>query len=332
MLVSVIIPTYNRQESASRLLGCLCDQTMDSENYEVIVIDDGSTSSTLGQNKSKFPYQFQYIWQDNQGATIARNNGAINSRGQILVFIDDDVTVSPNTLQALLDVCNREERVIALGSIVYRNENTESVYTRIVVSNDNIFSDLHQSNDQAISYVECNTQILAIQRKYFFELRMFQDPTGGWPNWDDVDFGYRAHKAGFHFVRVGDAKGVHWDNSLSDLDSTNLRWFQASKSAVQLFQKYPTLRLLIPMYIDKTPVNWREDSAILIIKKVIRSIISSELMVDLMKIVINLLEKYLPEPKLLRPLYRWVSGAYMYQGYHQGLREYRRVSEQVGIQ
>jgi glycosyltransferase involved in cell wall biosynthesis len=332
VLVSVIIPTYNREDSVLQLLESLRDQTMDLEKYEVIVIDDGSTSSTLGENHAEFPFQYKYTWQENQGATNARNNGAINSQGQILVFIDDDVTISPNSLQALLEVCNQEKRVIALGSIVSRNENTESVFTRIAVSNEDLFPNRSQPNDQQISYVECNTQILAIKRKYFFELDMLQDPTGGWPNWDDVDFGYRAHNAGFQFVRVGDAKGSHWDKSLSDLDSTSLRWFQASKSAVRLFQKYPTLRLSIPMYADKTPINWREDSLRLINRKVIRSMVSSVPVIDLMKTVIGVLEKYLPEPKLLRPLYRWVCGAYMYQGYHQGLREFGGVPERVSIQ
>jgi glycosyltransferase involved in cell wall biosynthesis len=331
MLVSVIIPTYNRQDSVLQLLESLREQTMDPENYEVIVIDDGSTSGTLGKNLNKFPSQYKYIWQDNQGATIARNNGAINSRGRILVFIDDDVTISPKSLQDLLDVCNQEKRVIALGSIVSRNKNTESVFTRIAVSNDSLFPNRRLNNDQAISFIDCNTQVLAIKREHFFELEMLQDPTGGWPNWDDVDFGYRAHKAGFQFVRVKDAKGVHWDNSLLDLDSTSLRWYRASKSAVRLFKKYPTLQLSIPMYTDKIPVNWRDDSPRLIIRKVTRIFASSKLGIDLMKTVISLLEKYHPEPKLLRPLYRWVCGAYMYRGYHQGLREYGRVPEQVSI-
>jgi GT2 family glycosyltransferase len=304
---------------------------MDPNNFEVIVVDDGSLSSPLDKVISTYSFALEYIRQENTGATIARNNGAQRSHGQILIFVDDDVTISPKSLQDLLDVCNQEKRVIALGSIVSRNKNTESVFTRIAVSNDNLFPNRCQNNDQAIRFVECNTQVLAIKREHFFELEMLQDPTGGWPNWDDVDFGYRAHKAGFQFVRVKDAKGVHWDNSLSDLDSTSLRWYRASKSAVRLFKKYPTLQLSIPMYTDKTPVNWRDDSPRLIVRKVTRIFASSKLVVDLMKTVIGLLEKYHPEPKLLRPLYRWVCGAYMYRGYHQGLREYGRVPEQVSM-
>ncbi len=331
MLISIIIPTYNRKVSLLRLLDSLAHQMMDPNNFEVIVVDDGSLSSPLDNVISTYSFALEYIRQENKGATIARNNGAQRSHGQILVFVDDDVTISPNTLKALADTCRKKTRTIALGTLVSRNKNIESIYTQIAVSTDDVYSYRSQTNGKYTNFVECNTQVLAMKRSDFFELEMLQDPTGGWPNWDDVDFGYRAHKAGFQFVRVKDAKGVHWDNSLSDLDSTSLRWYRASKSAVRLFQKYPTLRLSIPMYTDKTPVNWREDSPRLIVRKVTRIFASSNLVIDLIKTVIGLLEKYHPEPKLLRPLYRWVCGAYMYRGYHQGLREYGRVPEQVNI-
>jgi GT2 family glycosyltransferase len=246
--------------------------------------------------------------------------------------VDDDVTISPNTLKALADACTKETRTIALGTLVSCNENVESIYTQIAISTDDVYSYRGQTNGKYTNFVECNTQVLAMKRSDFFELDMLKDPTGGWPNWDDVDFGYRAHRSGYRFVRVPEAKGEHWDNSLISLESSSKRWYRASKSAVRLFQKYPALRLSIPMYTDKSPVNWREDSPRLIIRKVTRIIASSKLVIDVMKTVIGLLEKYHPEPKLLRPLYRWVCGAYMYRGYHQGLREYGRVPEQVSIQ
>ena len=332
MLISIIIPTYNRKVSLLRLLDSLAHQTMDPNNFEVIVVDDGSPSSPLDNVTSTYSFALEYIRQENKGATIARNNGAQRSHGQILVFVDDDVTISPNTLKALADACTKETRTIALGTLVSCNENVESIYTQIAISTDDVYSYRGQTNGKYTNFVECNTQVLAMKRSDFFELDMLKDPTGGWPNWDDVDFGYRAHRSGYRFVRVPEAKGEHWDNSLISLESSSKRWYRASKSAVRLFQKYPALRLSIPMYTDKSPVNWREDSPGLIIRKVTRIIASSKLVIDVMKTVIGLLEKYHPEPKLLRPLYRWVCGAYMYRGYHQGLREYGRVPEQVSIQ
>lgn len=322
MLISVIIPTYNRKDSLLRLLESLSHQSMATDFYEVIVVDDGSPNDPIEEIDNRYPYSLVYLKQENQGATIARNNGALKSQGQALVFIDDDVTISARVLETLTKVCTKDPKVIALGWLDTCNTKNESTFTKVAVSLDNKDLNRFKVTDGNENFIECNTQLIAIRRDDFFELGMFQDPTGGWPNWDDVDLGYRAHLAGYQFIRVGDAKGKHWDNSLSDMESTSQRWFRASKSAVQLFKKYPELQSSIRMYEDKTPVNWGRDTPGLIARKMFRGLASSKAIIKLIEVGVGLIEKYYPNPKLLLPLYRWIFGAYMYQGYQQGLREY----------
>ena len=322
MLISVIIPTYNRKDSLIRLLDSLCHQSMDTDFYEVIVVDDGLPNYPLEDSDKRYPYSLVYLQQENQGATIARNNGALKSQGQVLVFIDDDVTISARVLETLTKACTKLPKVIALGWLDTCNTKNESTFTKVAVSLDNKDLNRFKVSDGTENFIECNTQLIAIRRHDFFELGMFQDPTGGWPNWDDIDLGYRAHLAGYEFIRVGEAKGKHWDNSLSDMESTSQRWFRASKSSVQLFKKYPELQSSIRMYEDKTPVNWGRDTPGLIARKIFRGFASSKAIIKLMEVVVGLIERYYPNPKLLLPLYRWIFGAYMYQGYQQGLREY----------
>ncbi|MFC1922889.1 glycosyltransferase family 2 protein [Chloroflexota bacterium] len=324
--VSVITPTYNRQDSLRRLLDSLAIQTLETNKYEVIVVDDGSSSGSIDENFEGYLFQFQYLRQENQGATIARNYGALKSQGQVLVFIDDDVTISANVLETLTKVCTMDPKVIALGWLDTCNTKSESTFTKVAVSLDNKDLNRFKVKDGKENFIECNTQLIAIRRDDFFELGMFQDPTGGWPNWDDVDLGYRAHLAGYQFIRVGEAMGKHWDNSLSDMESTSQRWFRASKSAVQLFKKYPELQSSLRMYEDKTPVIWGKDTPGLVVRKSLRGLASSKVIIELMEGVVNPIEKYYPNPKLLLPMYRWIFGAYMYQGYQQGLREYDIVS------
>ena len=324
---SVIIPTYDRQESLQRLLDSLAIQTLDPNNFEVIVVDDGSPEDSIGIDKASFPFSFKFIHQANQGATAARNNGALRSHGQILVFIDDDVKIERPALAAITEACIRQSKIIALGTLELCNTNSESSFSKIAISLESMDQDHREGQDHSLDYAACNTQFLAIARSDFFDLGMLQDPTGGWPNWDDVDLGYRAHLVGFKVIRVQEAKGQHWDNSLSDRDSASQRWFRASKSAVQLFQKYPDLRLSIPMYADMIPINWGQDSLREITRKLIRRFASTELMLSLMEVMTDLLLKYYPNPKLLLPMYRWVFGGYKYRGYQQGLREYGIVPE-----
>lgn len=325
LAASVVIPTYNRIDSLRRLLESLDRQTMAPDKYEVIVVDDGSNYDLNEITRIQVRFPLTCLRQMNQGATVARNYGAQQTKGQILVFIDDDISVSEKTLEALVDTCNQDLKVVAVGKLIACNTNLVSTFTMLAIEEENKRGNINLQSNETISFAACNTQLLAVKRSDFFSLGMLQDPTGGWPNWDDVDFGYRSHLAGFQLVRVADAVGEHWDYSLSRLENATRRWFRASKSAVRLFHRYPDLRLFIPMFTDMTPIDWRKDPHRLMVRKFLRKLLSSRIIVSMMERMASLLEKYYPTHSLLRPLYRWIEGAYKYQGYRQGLREFGSV-------
>ena len=327
LTASVVIPTYNRIDSLRRLLESLDRQTMKPECYEVIVVDDGSIYDPGEITSQPFRFALTYLRQENQGATVARNYGAQQTRGQVLVFIDDDIAVSEKTLEALVEECTRSRKVVAVGKLIACNINLASSFTKLAIEEENKRGNIDLITNKPISFVACNTQLLAIKRTDFIDLGMLQDPTRGWPNWDDVDFGYRAYLAGFQLVRVADAVGEHWDYSLSSLKNATQRWYRASESAVRLFQRYPGLRQAIPMFTDMTPINWHQDPPRLIVRKCLRKMISSRIMLAFMERIVGLFDQYYPSPLVLRPLYRWIEGAYKYQGYRQGLREFGSVSE-----
>jgi len=96
--VSVIIPTYNEQDNIGRCLESLLSQTLTS--FEIIVVDDGSTDFTLeivaGFKKVKI------LKQKHKGPGSARNKGAKQAKGTILVFVDADMTFEKNFLKNLI--------------------------------------------------------------------------------------------------------------------------------------------------------------------------------------------------------------------------------------
>lgn len=335
MLISVVIPTYNRTEPVLRLLNSLGEQTLSPERYEVIVVDDGSSYEPGEITSHTFPFTLHYVRQENQGATIARNHGAQQSQGDVLVFIDDDVTVSPHALEALASACLQEEKVIVMGELTARSPEETSLFNQHALEAANapayaageetaVTVSTASVTNKFIHFSWCNTQLLAVRRQDFFELGMLQDPTGGWPNWDDVDFGYRAHLAGFRLLLCREATGVHWDYSLASLDVACRRWQRASKSAVRLFAVHPGLRPHIPMFHDKTPIAWSQDSPHLIGRKIARRLLSSWPVLWGMVQLVNIFESVVPSSALLRPFYRWIEGGYMFRGYQEGLREYRK--------
>lgn len=95
--ISVIIPTYNRQDTISNAIESIVNQTF--KNWELILIDDGSTDKTFDSVK---PYlsdsRITYFKQENNGVCSARNSGAAKSESDWLIFLDSDDEL---TLEAL---------------------------------------------------------------------------------------------------------------------------------------------------------------------------------------------------------------------------------------
>jgi glucosyl-dolichyl phosphate glucuronosyltransferase len=102
MRISVILCTYNRQTQLRAVLDDLAvSQLPESVDWEVLVIDNRSTDQTSAVVKKfvdRYPGRFRYILESQQGKSHALNTGIRASRGDVLAFIDDDVTVLPTWL------------------------------------------------------------------------------------------------------------------------------------------------------------------------------------------------------------------------------------------
>ena len=294
----------------------------------VIVVDDGSTDDTQTITSQQFPFHLRYLQQKNQGATAARNYGSTISQSEILVFIDDDITISPQTLEAFAEKCSQGTRVLAMGTINKRSSVNAAVYTPVALTMAD--HSLIAYDDVEFHFIDCNSELLACKRRDFFDIGMFQDPTGGhgWPNWDDVDFGYRAHLKGYRLLGTSKAIAEHWDYSISNRITACQRFYRAGRSAVWLFKRHPELQTLIPMLYDKTPLVWGQDSPRLIARKLARIVVSSPPVLGSMVKLVSILEQHYPSPIVLRRLYYLLHGANLFQGYREGLRVFELAGAQ----
>lgn len=102
MKVTIIIPTYNEQGVIGDCLASLNKQTF--KNFEVIIVDDGSTDGTLEVSRDlKLKYKLLTLHQNHKGAGSARNMGVKKADGNILVFVDADMTFDKNFVKKLVD-------------------------------------------------------------------------------------------------------------------------------------------------------------------------------------------------------------------------------------
>ena len=109
MKISVIVPVFNSSEYVGRCIESVLNQTYD--NYELILVDDGSTDNSLSimEKYSKKDKRIKILTQKNSGPGLARNFGINNATGDYIVFIDSDDYID-NTYLELLS--NKNEDVV----------------------------------------------------------------------------------------------------------------------------------------------------------------------------------------------------------------------------
>jgi glycosyltransferase involved in cell wall biosynthesis len=95
--VSVVIPTYNRAAKVPNAIESALAQTV--SDLEVIVVDDGSSDGTGESLQELFGDRIRYYAQGNQGASVARNRGIAEARGEWIAFLDSDDVWEENKLE-----------------------------------------------------------------------------------------------------------------------------------------------------------------------------------------------------------------------------------------
>ena len=119
---TLVIPTYNKKEFLELTLTSLINQTYPTDKFEVIVIDDGSSDSTpelFSGTLTHFPFQLEYVKQENKGRAAARNAGIVKARGETIVFIDDDQIVPSHFLESHLRLHQQHQDLVIGG---YRSQ------------------------------------------------------------------------------------------------------------------------------------------------------------------------------------------------------------------
>ncbi len=110
--VSVIIPTYNCSAYLSEAINGVLAQSF--QDFEIIIIDDGSTDSTQTLVKSfqeKYPARISYLRQENQGVAIARNTGIEHAIGEYIALLDADDYWTPNHLEEEIKLISADRSI-----------------------------------------------------------------------------------------------------------------------------------------------------------------------------------------------------------------------------
>jgi glycosyltransferase involved in cell wall biosynthesis len=233
---SIIIPTFNRRVILQKALVALAKSTISFDDFEVVVVDDGSTDDTNAMITAlDMPYKLVYERQERKGPASARNRAIGLAQGEIMIFIDSDIVVVPEFVGAHLAV-HRQPRVVAVGPVVHTNDldNPDSASFRITDLSRAFFA----------------TGNASVAKQHLLRAGLFDEDFDQY-GWEDLELGHRLQKLGLRRVKVPEAIGYHYKEGLtvSSIPKHRQRERERGRMAVVFYEKDPcwTTRLQVEM-------------------------------------------------------------------------------------
>lgn len=209
--ISVVIPTYNRKSLLERCLKSLISQTAQPSDYEIIIVDDGgqlNAGQMVAELAKLSPVVLQYTYQENQGPSAARNRGIELARGEIIAFIDDDCTASPDWLARIAEPL-KNEGVGGVGGL-----NLSSAEGGVINSYCS-YKKLHEmpklEGEEVVYLLTANSAFRksALLRAGLFRKEIAPPFRGVAPGAEDTELSIRLKQKGYRLVYRPDALTFH---------------------------------------------------------------------------------------------------------------------------
>jgi glycosyltransferase involved in cell wall biosynthesis len=251
MQISVVIPTYNRARTLKECLEALFRQDIAHEDFEIIVVDDGSTDDTRKtvEKAAGVDANVHYHHQKNSGQGIARNLGISHAKGKIIVLIGDDIIATPSFLSEHMryHLRHEAENEAVLGFTEWHPHLTLTPFMKWLTNGSSILGKFggHQfayeklEGKESADYNFFYTSNISLKRSLLVKHKF--DPIFSGYGWEDIELGYRLQK------EVGlklfyNKKAVAWHDHAMDESGLKTRMRNIGKSAWVINDKYPELK------------------------------------------------------------------------------------------
>jgi GT2 family glycosyltransferase len=236
------VPTYNRRAKLARCLASLAAQTVPMEEFEVVIVDDGSTDDTAAfLREGSFPFRTTLLAQKNAGAGAARRLGVEEARAPLLLFANDDTLAAPELVAEHLRLQQdlHEACFAVLGTFEYEPAAARRALTYFVNATHYLFPQASMVPDVYYGpsqFVTCN---LSIRRDAVLAARSF-DPA--FRVAEDTDLGLRLAALGVQVIHHPAARAWH-----DHLELTVAELVRRARSYgpawLRLLEKHPALSL-----------------------------------------------------------------------------------------
>lgn len=328
LALSIIIPTFNKRAVLAETLAALEVQTLPADQFEVIVVDDGSTDGTREwlhaqaeeragergregeRERVSRPYPLTVLAQANQGAAAARNAGAAAAAGDILLFLDADIIAAPGLAASHLNFQETHEASLMIGRIL-PPMGAPAAYCIFSQSFD--FGPEPRTVGPGIGV----TGQMSVRVADFERIGGFR---AGWPRAEDVDFSRRSVAHGLQIAYRSDAVGRH--NHVLALNQLVRKEFDNHAGLVPFLVSQPGALEDFPYLAELWPLRWGVDPLRLALRKLARAVVAAPPTRGALYALCAAAERFWPVPAVMDFLVWKLLGAYQWLGLRKGMAEY----------
>jgi GT2 family glycosyltransferase len=242
--VSVIVPTHNRSASLLRLVAALAKQDYPRQHMDVIVVADGCMDDTIETVRRMGLSFVRVIEQTNVGAGGARNAGAAEATGELLVFLDDDIEPAPQLVRAHVDAHRRApcQPSVVIGYCPAALSHQTGCFGAALIHWWELMFDRMAQPARRFAYTDLLSGNLSLPKGFFMSCGGF-DAT--FRCHEDYELGFRLLRQGAAFIFARAALGHHHD--CSDLRRSLARKRDEGHADVQLGLLHPALIATLPL-------------------------------------------------------------------------------------
>jgi len=314
---SVVIATRDRPGPLAETLGRIVAQELAGRHYEIVVVDDGTSPPLVMDERRATGPELRSLRLAGEGRSAARNAGAVAARGEILVFLDDDMSVAPDFVAAHLRAHEEWPGALIVGGIRLpetalatpfgrfrqRLEDTGMPAARGLVSAPNV----------------CAAGNMSLPRAAFEALGGFE-PTLA--SGEDQDLALRHVAHGGRIGFLPEARAVHRDQAL-DIRSYCRRVEGGSADVVAFCRRHPDLPDNRERARVNGPLHWGREPVRLSARKIAKAALATPPGRAALFGLAAAFESVAPGSRSLDRLYRLLLGVFVFRGFRRGLREAR---------
>ena len=195
-MISVIIPLYNGADTIAGVLAALAGQTT-ARQFEIIVVDDQSNDG--GDRLVRPPVRL--LHQQNAGPAAARNHGARQANGDLLLFLDSDCTPTPNWVEDMARAIETSGFDAVMGTLIAANDGVVPRLVQLEV--EDRYRGMAAASD-GVDFIAAPS--CGVKRDVFTQLGGFDERLR---QAEDVEFAYRLTAAGHKIAFVQTAPVAH---------------------------------------------------------------------------------------------------------------------------